>query len=449
MLGKERVEEILDLVMRLSDADQIEAVLLTEDSLLTRFSHSSIHQNVATSEALLNIRVINGRRCGYAATNRLNPISIKDAIKRAMEFSHLQAEDPHPITFPKRMEATPIHTLFRATQDHTPSKKGDEVLSLVRQASKHRLSAFGSYLTEIREIGVANTNGVMEYAALSLASIKVIMRSDGSSGYASSISRDIHMIDPLRVGELAIERCLKAKEPKEIPPGRYDVVLEEEAVGTILGILGYIGFGAMSFQEGRSFMCGRIGEKIVDEGVSIWDDGLDEKGLAMPFDFEGVPKKKVVLIEDGIAKGVVYDHYTASKEGKASTGHALPQPNTIGPIPLNLFMKEGKLSKEELIESVSYGLLITRFHYTNVVDPFRTVITGMTRDGLFLIENGEVKGALRNMRFTESILEILGRLDGISKERRLVSGGMLLGLGSCLVPSIKVKDFNFTGVTEF
>lgn len=203
----------------------------------------------------------------------------------------------------------------------------------------------------------------------------------------------------------------------------------------------------MAFQEGRSFMCGKIGKGIVDEGVSIWDDGLDEKGLPIPFDFEGVPKKRVILIQEGIAKGILYDHYTATKENKTSTGHALPQPNTIGPLALNLFMKEGKFSKEELIGSISYGLLITRFHYTNVIDPLETIITGMTRDGVFLIRDGKIRGAIKNLRFTESILEAFGRIDGISKERKLVLAGM--ELGSCFVPSIKIKGFNFTGVTEF
>lgn len=445
MLGEERTREIMDLVMDLSDAEHTEAVLIGNESSITRFSRSSIHQNLTTKNTILNIRIMDGKRSSYASTNRLDPISIKEAIKRARDLMRIQEDDPDLKGLPPKIQGRPIHTFFHTIKDYTPLKKANCISSIIAQGQAHGLTAFGSYLTELREIGVANTNGVEQYACLSLASLRVIMKRDGVSGYASCVSRDVNRIDPSHIAGLAIDKAIKGRNQIELSPGRYDVVLEEEATGTLIEMLGYLGFGAMAFQEGRSFMCGRIGERIVDEGVSIWDDGLDDMGLPIPFDFEGVPKRKVVLIEDGVAKGVVYDHYTASKEGRESTGHALPQPNTIGPLPLNLFMKEGRFTKEELIESIRYGLLVTRFHYTNVIDPIKTVITGMTRDGVFLIRDGRIEDRIRDMRFTESILDAFRRIDGISRERRLV----MMDLTSSFVPCIKIRDFNFTGVKGF
>ena len=215
----------------------------------------------------------------------------------------------------------------------------------------------------------------------------------------------------------------------------------------MLFFLGYMGMGALSVQEGRSFMCGKIGERVTGDKVTIWDDGLDPRGLPLPFDFEGMPKQKVMLIEKGIAKNVVYDSATAAKEpGKKSTGHSLPAPNTQGPLPINLFMEPGKSTKEEMLASTDRGIWVTRFHYTNVLHPVKTVITGMTRDGTFLIEKGKITRPLKNLRFTQSILEALSNVEMLTSTLKVVKDDWN-ALGTT-VPAIKVRNFRFTGGTE-
>jgi len=201
------------------------------------------------------------------------------------------------------------------------------------------------------------------------------------------------------------------------------VILEPYAVGELLSFLGYLGFNSLAVQEERSFFCNQIGKKLVDEKVTIFDDGLDPLGLQVPFDFEGVPKRKVRFFEKGIAREVTYDSFTAGREGKASTGHGLIAPNTAGPVPINLFMSEGDASLSEMVRSIRKGVYVTRFHYTNVVEPMKAVITGMTRDGTFLIEDGEIKRPIKNLRFTESILRTLSRIRAVSRDRRLCSEG--------------------------
>ena len=239
-------------------------------------------------------------------------------------------------------------------------------------------------------------------------------------------------------------------EPIQIDPGEYEVILEPYAVSELLSFLGYLGFHALAVQEGRSFLCNEFGKKMVDEKVTIYDDGLDPGGLQIPFDFEGIPKQKVIFFEGGVAKEVTYDSFTARREGKSSTGHGLIAPNTEGPIPINLFMKGGESSLEEMIRSVRKGIYVTRFHYTNVVEPMKAVLTGMTRDGTFLIEEGEVKGPIKNLRFTESILRALSRVSAISKERRICSEGTVYSrrfVTGTVAPAIKVDGFNFSGVS--
>jgi predicted Zn-dependent protease len=273
--------------------------------------------------------------------------------------------------------------------------------------------------------------------------------SDTSAGYASALALDVDDLDFEAIGREAVEKCLHSQNPRGLEPGEYTVILEPYAVEDFLLMMAYTGFGAVAMQEGRSFMAGKLGEKIVDPRVSIWDDGLSPDGIPWPFDFEGVPKQRVDLIESGVARGVVYDSYRAGKEeGKASTGHALPAPNSFGPFPANAFFAPGDATLEEMIASTERGIYVTRFHYTRPVEPTKVVITGMTRDGTFLIENGEIAYPVKNLRFTQSYLEALNEVAMIGTEPRLLAG-MALEISRNSVPALKLNKFAFTGATEF
>ncbi|MEW6680944.1 MAG: metallopeptidase TldD-related protein, partial [bacterium] len=336
------------------------------------------------------------------------------------------------------------------TANCSPERRANIVKEIIEMGKNKGCISSGALQTGDISISISNSSGVDASAQLTSTSLVIVMEKDGSSGYSSSISRDINKINHLELGNEAIEKAISSINPKEIEPGEYEVILEPPAVADMLLFLGLVGFGALSFQEKRSFMCGNMGKKIMGENITIWDDGCDPQGIGMPFDFEGSSKEKVIFIENGVAKNICYDSYTANRENRLSTGHSLPQPNTTGPIPTNLFMKEGNSSKEEMIKNTKKGILITRFHYTNVIEPMRAVITGMTRDGTFFIENGKVSYPIKNMRFTQSIIDGLLNVSFISKERRLSSEGMIIEfLSSCYVPTIKIDKFNFTGKTDF
>ena len=227
-----------------------------------------------------------------------------------------------------------------------------------------------------------------------------------------------------------------------VPAGDYPVVLEEYAVVDITDQLGYLGFNALSVLEGRSFA--EPGRRIGSELVTIVDDGSDRHGLPMGFDYEGVPKQRVTMLEAGVCRDVVYDSQTAARSGHASTGHGLPAPNPYGPFPLNAVMSAGRLSREELIGGLDRGLLVTRFHYTNVVHPKLAIITGMTRDGTFLVEGGKIVGPVRNLRYTQSYLDALAGVSAVSSTRKTVRGF----LGAAVVPALRIDVWTFTGVTE-
>lgn len=446
MLGKGKIRHITDRVLALSTADQTEVLFLGEDSGLTRFANSYIHQNVAECNAELRVRVVVGKKVGVASTNDLSDEALQRVVETALTVASFQQENPDFTSLPQPAPLSKVSGFVERTAAFTPEARAKAVGVICRLAREKSLTASGAFTTATYELAVANSLGVFAYYPTTLADLNTVIMSDDSSGYADATSLDVAEIDPEAVATEAVGKAIRSRDPQEIEPGEYAVVLEEYAVADLLLHLSILGFGALAVQEKRSFMCDRFGERIVDERISIWDDGLDPKGLPMPFDFEGVPKQRVDLIERGVAKAVVYDTYTAGREeGKTSTGHALPAPNTFGPIPFNMFMQPGVATKEEMLASTERGIWVTRFHYTNPVHPLKTIITGMTRDGTFLIEDGELARPIKNLRFTQSILEALSRVEMVGETTKLERAF----LGAISVPALRIEGFNFTGTTQF
>jgi predicted Zn-dependent protease len=309
-------------------------------------------------------------------------------------------------------------------------------------------SAFGALTTSVVEIAVANSLGVAAYVPTTFAEINTVVMSGTSAGYASALTLDFDELDFEAIGEEALAKCARSQSPVALATGDYPVILEPYAVQDIVQMMSFVGFGAVAFQEGRSFMTGKLGRQVVDPRVSIWDDGLSADTVPWPFDCEGVPKQRVGLIENGVARGVVYDSYSAGKEdGRTSTGHAVPPPNRLGPFPLNLHFAPGDASLEAMIRSTERGIYVTRFHYTRPVEPVRLVVTGMTRDGTFLIQDGEIAYPIKNLRFTQSYVEALNRVEMIGSQTRLLLG--IRDIARISVPALKLGAFSFTGTTDF
>ncbi|MCH7760838.1 TldD/PmbA family protein [candidate division TA06 bacterium] len=451
MIGEDRFLEIAYRVFHLSKADQTEILLMGEESNLTRFANSQIHQNVSQTNTQFSIKAVVGKRVGISGTNRLDEKSLKRTVERAIEIAQFQPENTDFISLPQHQEIRELPLYVKETHRFSPEERAEGVKRIVEEAQAKGFKAYGAYTTGVSEVGVANSLGIFDYALGTDAFLNTIIIADSGSGYAQGAGRDVRKIHVEKVSQSALLKAERSQNPVEVEPGEYEVVLEEHAVVTFLNFLGYMGLGALAFQERRSFMNEKLGKKITGENITLWDDGLDLRGFAFPFDFEGVAKKKVLLIDQGIAKGVVYDSLTAGKESRKSTGHSTGS-TVWGPFPMNLFMKGGNSTIEEMVKSTKRGIYVTRFHYTNVVEPMETIITGMTRNGTFLIENGEITRPLKNLRFTQSILKALSHVTHISKQPKLVGEGV--GYGSrfatgTVAPSIKCEKFNFTGVTEF
>ena len=445
MRGEQAIRAILTKILSLASADQVEVLFTGEDSHLTRFASSYIHQNVSESNAEVRVKAIIGKRVGVASTNDLSAGGLQKAVESAQMIARFQPEQPDLPPLPGPASYAAVQAFSEATASCSPEQRAHAVGMICGRAKSVKLIASGAFTTSQKELAIANSNGLFAYYPSTLADLNTVIMSDDSSGYASRTAWEVGQIDAEQAGIEAVDKALKSCKPTAIEPGAYTVILEEYAIADILRYLSYLGFGALALQEGRSFMTGKLGQPIMDARISIVDDGMDAAGIPMPFDFEGVPKQRIEIIKNGVANAVVYDAATAQKEGKRSTGHSLPTPNTFGPMAGNLSMSAGQNSKEEMLASTERGLWVTRFHYVNPLHPLKATLTGMTRDGTFLIEKGELARPVKNLRFTQSMIEALSNVEMIGRERRCEEAFF----GALVVPALKVADFHFTGVTEF
>jgi len=447
VLGERRLKEIADRVLRAATADQTEVVISSQEECLTRFAANSIHQNVAETNVGVRVRSVIGTKVGVASGNDLSDEALDALVHNAETATRFQQENPEFGSLPEPRPVEPIAAFADATAAFTPAQRAAGVDAILRASREDRLTASGAFSTNVAEMAIANSLGVSVYHRDTTAHVMSVVMGEDSSGYAAQTARNVGDLDPAEVGRIAIDKALRSNDPQSIEPGAYTVILEEAAVADMLFFLGYLGLGALSVQEKRSFM-GELGSKVTGEKITLWDDGRDPRGLAVPFDFEGVPKESVMLIENGIARNVVYDTFTAAREpGKHSTGHSLPAPNTMGPIPIHLIMAPGTMTKDEMLASTKRGVWVTRFHYTNPVHPLKTILTGMTRDGTFLIENGKITKPLKNLRFTQSILEAFANAEALGSELKLIKQDW--GNVATLAPAAKIDGFQFTGTTEF
>lgn len=425
-------------------ATEVEALVSADDLSLTRFANSEIHQNVAESNTQLNLRVVIGRRVGVASSNHLDDVGLQRLAETAAAIARNSEELEDWGGLPEPTGITDLPAGFAAsTAGATPEGRAEGVRAVIAAADEAGVIAYGSFSTGTELIAIANSKGIRAAQRRTAAQLLTVsMAADGGSGYAEQASVDVDEIDAESIGREAAAKAKATQNPVAVDPGDWPVVLEEYAVVDILSMLGYVGFSALAVQEERSFA--EPGRRIGSEMVTIIDDAADPATLPMAFDYEGVAKQRVALVEAGICRDVVYDAQTAARAGRASTGHGLPAPNPYGPFPLNMAMAPGTTARADLIGGLERGLLVTRFHYTNPVHPKLAIVTGMTRDGTFLVEGGRIVGPVRNLRFTQSYLGALAATSAVSRERRTLRGDF----GGVVVPAVKIDSWTFTGATE-
>jgi PmbA protein len=360
----------------------------------------------------------------------------------------LQPENPEFKGLPASQPITPVSAFDPAVAECTPEQRAAGVGVICRTAAAAGMSAAGSMTTSSFAIGVANSKGIFAEHQSTMADASTVIMGNDASGWAQNTGWRMESIDPNALAGEALNKARIATNPIDFEPGEYPVILDPYATADLLEMLAFDGMGALSVQEGRSWMNGRLGQRIMAESVSIIDDGASMDGIPWPFDFEGVPKKVVPIVSAGVALTPVYDSFTAGREeGKQSTGHATPPSpqGRFGPAPMNLFLRPGTTTLDSMVQSTKLGLYITRFWYTRTVHPRDAVVTGMTRDGTFVIRDGEIAHPIKSLRFTQSYVDALKSTEDIGAVPRLLRSGF--GGATC-VPPVKLSRFRFTSATR-
>jgi PmbA protein len=418
---------------------EAEVVIVDESSELTRFAGNEIHQSVAERSRYVRVRLIDEGRIGVGEVRG----HLDDAVERALASAEQSrrvttTSDVSPLPRPDAAEEGPA-AYAEATARATPEERAGLVAVVTDAAAAQGINSYGALSTTTSTTAIVTSAGIRRAATTTQASLVAVARGDNGGGYASRHSADL---DALGVEELAtevVDTCMRNQNATAIDPGEYEVVLSPYAVTDLLEHLSWTSFSALATQEHRSFM--RMGEQLMSREVTIRDDATTPEMFPFPFDYEGVSTRPVTLIDRGVCSAVVYDTPTALRDGVASTGHSLPQPNTWGPLARHMIMDGGDTPWEEMVGSVSRGLYITRFWYVRDVHPLRTVITGMTREGTFLIENGRITRPVKDLRFTQSIVGALANVLRVSRERRLELGESESGV---LSPWLQIGRFTFT-----
>jgi len=439
--------ELFDAVQEAAKSfgvSDVEALFGAHRAALTRFANNTIHQNVAEQDRWISVRVALDQRTARSTTNRFDADSIRSAVEQALALARSAApnSDLLPLNGPSVVSET--KRFDAATAAATPDHRGRAVAEAIRIVESSGQTAAGIYSTGQSVEAIFNSRGVAAWHAETMAQFSITAMAGDSSGWTKASAVSHAAFDPVALARSAAEKARLSRDPEELAPGRYTVILEPAAALDLVGQM-FGDFSATSVNDSRSFLTDRIGTKLFGDNIHISDDVSHPLQSGVPFDGEGVPRRKLTLVEGGVPRELAYSRSSAHRAGVEPTGHGFPLPNEVGEAPLNIVIAGGSTSLDEMIASTERGILVTRLWYIREVDPYEKIMTGMTRDGTFLIENGRVARGLRNFRFNQGIIELLNNVEALSPSVRATGEEAF----DMVVPAMKVRNFNFTEVTRF
>jgi PmbA protein len=438
------LEHIAERILKLSEADETEVEIDSTVDALTRFANNTIHQNVSEHTLGISVRAVMDGRTARATTNKTDEESLRRVVSAAMSLARNQPENPDLLPMPGPQKYQKVSHYFASTVSATPQDRARAVTRVCKMAEEGKQTAAGIFTTGYLRNLLVNSKGLSARHDHTRAEFSVTILEENSSGWAKSNSPDILNIDPDALFESASEKAAGSRKPRELEPGHYTAILEPAAVLDFVGFIFY-DFAGTAVRDKRSCFNDRMGKKIFGENVTLWDDVYHPLQVGAAWDGEGFPRQKVLLVDRGIPKKLVYARATAKKMKARPTGHGFTLPNEYGEAPMNLVFSGGDKSVDDMIRSTERGILVTRFWYIREVEPYEKVLTGMTRDGTFLVENGRVTGGIRNFRFNQSIIEALAKVEMLGVPVRATGEESF----EMVVPPMKIRDFHFSEVTKF
>jgi len=441
------LRRIVQTVLRLAKSIGVAEVEVHVDetiSALTRFANNGIHQNVAEHSVNVSVRTQVDQRTARATTNRTDEDSLRAAIEASLSLAHSQPKNPLLLPMPGKQRYRSVNRFIKQTAALTPEDRARAVRKACDLAVKKGQTAAGIFSSAQSQTAMGNSRGLFASYRDTHAVFSITMQQGSAASWAKENAANVGDIDPQKLAERASDKANRATDAKELPPGKYTVILEPAAVLDLVGFLFY-DFAATALQDQRSCFNERMGKQIFGKNISIVDDAYHPLQLGAPYDGEGLPRQKVMLVDRGVPRNLVYSRASAKAARTRPTGHGFALPNEYGEAPMNLVFSGGKASQQEMIASTERGLLVTRLWYIREVDPYEKIMTGMTRDGLFLVEKGRVGSAVRNFRFNQSILEMLRNVEMMGPAVRATGEEAF----EMVVPAMKIRDFHFSEVTKF
>jgi predicted Zn-dependent protease len=451
--GEDRLFEALGELVRASPADGTEVVYDGSRRDLTRFAGSVVHQGAVERSERVVVRAHLGARMGVCASGSMEAEALRAALDRALAAARAAPPDRSfpglPAPFPVRSLSTQAFDEETAALD--AASKAPVLGRAFERAARSGATLSGRFHTVAEEVAVLSSRGVRAYHAGTRADVALFADTGGAQGFAGDLSRAASRIDVGALLETALQKALDARHPVALEPGAYDVVLEPAALAEILEWMALVCFSARSAEDGSSYTADGLDQRVTGERVSIYDEGASElpEAIPLPFDLEGMPKSRLDLLVRGVATGVAHDTRSAARAGTLTTGHAAEDvlSGERMAVPTHLFFAPGDLPAAELCARVERGILVTRFHYVcGTLDPRRASMTGMTRDGTFLIERGRVTRPVGNLRWSEGVLAAFERIEAVSRERRAHPGHW--GRMVAVTPHLLVRGWTFTGRQE-
>jgi len=438
------LENIAEQIFELSEAQETEVEITSTADTLTRFANNAIHQNVSEHTIHVSVRAVVDGRTARTATNKTDEESLRRVTEAAARLAKNQPEnlDLLPMLGPQKYQR--VKRYYPATAATTAEDRARAVTRVCRLAEKIGQTAAGIFSTGSSLSILANSKGLFASHEDTDAEFSITILESDSSGWAKANSPDILEIHPDALAASAIRKADRSRSPRELAPGHYTTILEPAAALDLLGFFSY-DFAGTAVLDKRSCFNDRMGKKILGENITLWDDAYHPLQAGPNYDGEGFPRQKVLLVDRGVPKNLVYSRATAKKMKTKPTGHGFLLPNEYGEAPMNLVFSGGDKSVDDMIQSTERGILVTRLWYIREVDAYEKILTGMTRDGTFLVENGRVSGGIRNFRFNQSILEMLSNVEMLGPAVRSTGEESF----EMVVPAMKVRDFHFSEVTKF
>jgi predicted Zn-dependent protease len=425
--------------------DGIEITISGMDDGATRWGQNQITQNLATESMEIAVRVlVGGRQVRLSSDHHLTSIRLKQLIDRAIDQARFNQKDPFAIDLPMPQAITAINHYDTATAKMGAAERGAIVAAVIKEAQAAKLTSAGFYSNAACIEAIGNSNGLFAYDRYTEAECSVTMLGDDSSGWAKSNMTAASQIDHLALVREAIATTQLGRNPVAIRPGRKTVILEPAAVLDLISFI-WDDFSATSFIDQDSCFVDQLGKQILGSNITITDDVFHPLQWGTPFDGEGSPRQKLTIVENGVLKNLLVGRRSAKNLGMQATGHAAEQPSSVDEVAVNFVVAGGNTSLADMIASTNDGLLLKRVWYVRDVDPTTKLLTGMTRDGVFLIEGGKLTRAVKNLRFNTSVIEMLKNVVAL--------GPAVAASGEesfpCVVPAMKVEGFNFSAGTVF